>query len=329
MVDVNSRDRAIELVRVVAMFMIIFDHMIEPINLPLKSIFSQFFNSGIYIFIFLSGYLAGQKEICNWKKWYIKKIKRIMIPYWIVIAVCFAYETICLHNFNWKLWLVMFCNLQGIFGTTYTTVPLWFVTIIMILYLLTPIYSKMKKNRRYNFKIILFMLISLQIIFAYTTDVGLQYGHNLSWCIVAMTCYGIGFFAKKNILKKINKKIIIHISIITMLMLGITVIIRYFFDGTYFYDKVIAYDSMTMLALCLALWVYKIYRQDRFKQVIDWLDGISYEFYLTHKLIIVAVTSLVLENYGTVAYLVTTIVITIILAWVVSRLNRYINTKLG
>jgi len=112
-------------------------------------------------------------------------------------------------------------------------------------------------------------------------------------------------------------------------MLGITVIIRYFFDGTYFYDKVIAYDSMTMLALCLALWVYKIYRQDRFKQVIDWLDGISYEFYLTHKLIIVAVTSLVLENYGTVAYLVTTIVITIILAWVVSRLNRYINTKLG
>ena len=40
MVDVNSRDRAIELVRVVAMFMIIFDHMIEPINLPLKSIFS-------------------------------------------------------------------------------------------------------------------------------------------------------------------------------------------------------------------------------------------------------------------------------------------------
>lgn len=174
MVDVNSRDRAIELVRVVAMFMIIFDHMIEPINLPLKSIFSQFFNSGIYIFIFLSGYLAGQKEICNWKKWYIKKIKRIMIPYWIVIAVCFAYETICLHNFNWKLWLVMFCNLQGIFGTTYTTVPLWFVTLIMILYLLTPIYSKMKKNRRYNFKIILFMLISLQIIFAYTTDVGLQ-----------------------------------------------------------------------------------------------------------------------------------------------------------
>ena len=197
MVDVNSRDRAIELIRVVAMFMIIFDHMIEPINLPLKSIFSQFFNSGIYIFIFLSGYLAGQKEICNWKKWYIKKFKRIMIPYWIVIAVCFAYETICLHNFNWKLWLVMFCNLQGIFGTTYTTVPLWFVTLIMILYLLTPIYSKMKKNRRYNFKIILFMLISLQIIFAYTTDVGLQYGHNLSWCIVAMTCYGIGFLLKK------------------------------------------------------------------------------------------------------------------------------------
>ena len=54
MVDVNSRDRAIELVRVVAMFMIIFDHMIEPINLPLKSIFSQFLTR---VFIFLYSYL--------------------------------------------------------------------------------------------------------------------------------------------------------------------------------------------------------------------------------------------------------------------------------
>ena len=54
MEQTGKRDSAIELVRVVAMFMIIFDHMLLPINLPCKSIISQFLNSGVYIFIILS-----------------------------------------------------------------------------------------------------------------------------------------------------------------------------------------------------------------------------------------------------------------------------------
>ena len=190
----KNRDSAIELVRVIAMFMIIFDHMLLPVGLPFKSIISQFLNSGVYIFIILSGYLAGKKVITNWTGWYVKKIKRIMIPYWIVILICLSYESIYTHTFNVKMWLVHIFDLQGILGASVTTNPLWFVTLIMLLYLITPVYQWIGCNYRKWLKVLLPLMVVLQIVFAYTTDIGLQYGHNLSWCMAALAAYGIGYF---------------------------------------------------------------------------------------------------------------------------------------
>lgn len=331
MEQTGKRDSAIELVRVVAMFMIIFDHMLLPINLPCKSIISQFLNSGVYIFIILSGYLAGKKVITDWKSWYIKKIKRIMIPYWIVIGICLIYESIYTQSFNWKIWIVHILNVQGIFGTAYTTNPLWFVTLIMILYLITPIYQWIEQKFRKWLKVILAVLIILQIILAYTTDVGLQYGHNLSWCIAAITGYGIGYFSTKVDLKKISCKKIILFTIFTVAILGVAMAARAMLDQQPIYDKVIAYDSMMIMSLDIALIVYfigKFINRERILILISGLDKISYEFYLIHELIIVAVGYGVFYKHGAIAYLIATIVITLIVAFAVNKFKELIEEKM-
>ena len=50
----------------------------------------QFFNCGVPIFLFISGYLYGGKEMNGFGKWYIKRLLTVAIPAIIVssIVIC-------------------------------------------------------------------------------------------------------------------------------------------------------------------------------------------------------------------------------------------------
>lgn len=331
MEQTGKRDSAIELVRVVAMFMIIFDHMLLPINLPCKSIISQFLNSGVYIFIILSGYLAGKKVITDWKSWYIKKIKRIMIPYWIVILICLTYESIYTHTFNVKMWLVHILDLQGIFGASVTTNPLWFVTLIMLLYLITPVYQWIGCNYRRWVKVLLPLIVVFQIVFAYTTDIGLQYGHNLSWCMAALISYGIGYFLSDVNLQNITLKKTVGITVIAIAVMVLAMLVRNLYDNTPIYDKVVSYDAMVFMSLDIALIVYfigKYIKGEKSLKVIRLLDRISYEFYLIHQFIIVTIGYSIVKRYSMFVYLIVTIILTLILSCIVNKIKGLIEEKI-
>lgn len=117
---------SIQLIRIMAMFMIIFDHLFMGIDFPLKSLVVQISNSGTFIFLFISGFLYGKREINNWLEWYGKRILRICIPMWIFMFIDFIVEYFVWEKFEIKHVFIYMFNLQGILGVNITGASLWF-----------------------------------------------------------------------------------------------------------------------------------------------------------------------------------------------------------
>lgn len=310
-----KKDISISLIRIIAMFMIISDHLLSVIEFPLKSLIVQVSNSGVLIFLLISGFLFGNRKIDNWKKWFINRILRICVPMWIFMTVDFIVETVLWNNFDIKYVFIYAFNLQGIFGVTIGGMNLWFLTLIMICYLITPAlqWIKQKKLSRRLGIASLVIAIILQAILAYTTDIGMVAGHTLSWCVIAVGMYVSGYFMGNVILSEnIGGVRLITMTVLTVISSVVVLGFNRKFDGQIIYDRIVIFYGMIMIDLWICMVLYKLGRclkTERVLKVINHLDSISYEFYIVHGLIIMAVTINVLLRFGTLAYLLSTIIL--------------------
>lgn len=146
------RDIAITLLHVIGMIMIFLCH-----SMQIEKIYSlsEILISGVPLFLFVSGYLAGKKEIDNIGKWWAGKAKRVLVPlFFFIIIVYGGYAISKAADVSPFQWIFSLCNLQGLnytywkfnyFGAVAGCGHLWFVTTLMFCYLLTPIMQKFKK----------------------------------------------------------------------------------------------------------------------------------------------------------------------------------------
>lgn len=139
----NQEIEFINYLRVFAVISILLCHyMPESSNVYLQ-MSAQFFNIGVNIFIIISGFCLGlQGEITDVKLWYRKRLKRIYIPYWIFLFSLSVVYIIKKIKFNFLNWLSCILGIQGanvgVWGADHT----WFITAILICYLVTPLISK-------------------------------------------------------------------------------------------------------------------------------------------------------------------------------------------
>lgn len=59
--DMKSKDVSIQMIRILSMASIILCHLVQELNNSTIAKTGQIFNVGVYIFLFLSGWLYGQK----------------------------------------------------------------------------------------------------------------------------------------------------------------------------------------------------------------------------------------------------------------------------
>ena len=110
------------------------------------------FNIGVQIFLAISGWLYGNKNIINWEKWYLEKIKRLYIPYIIYIFIIFiVYKIFIIDIFSFKHLIIYFLDIQWILGSVKGLSHLWFMTAIAICYSLTPVLQYIK-NKNFTLK---------------------------------------------------------------------------------------------------------------------------------------------------------------------------------
>ena len=113
----------------------------------------QFFNCGVDLFIFISGYLYGGKVIKNFGRWYLKRIVTVALPAVILSMVVILALSIAGKNQSINSIIAYCLDLEGLLFLNWNLVsmifkeipslgPLWFTTIIMLCYLMVSLFQK-------------------------------------------------------------------------------------------------------------------------------------------------------------------------------------------
>ncbi len=329
----NNKNKSIQLIRVVAMFMIIFDHIFCKISFPMQAMIVQVMNSGVFIFLLISGFLFGNKEISDWKNWFLRRLTRICIPLWLFMIIDFIVEAVLWKTFNIKYVFIYAFNLQGILGVNTGGTNLWFLTLIMICYLITPALQWIKKksfSKNIGIGVFVFAVI-VQIILAYTTDIGMVAGHTLSWCVLAIGMYAAGYFIGNSILcDNIGKRRMFIMTGLIIISCAVVLIFNRKFDGQVIYDRIIIYYGTVIIDLWICTVLYKfgqMFQRNTFNKIINHLDKISYEFYIVHGLIIAAITQPFIGTFGVITYILGTIILSYIFAIILNGICNVIVQK--
>lgn len=186
----EKESNAIVIIRATAMFSIILCHLFQAYNNYLASVF----NIGVQVFLVMSGYLYGKKDITSWQDWYKKRFIKLYIPYFIVaFSVSLLILILNAEAIKWYKYIALLINIQGLRLVFYDYLPplsfsalshLWFMTAIMFAYFSTPLLQHLKK---YSHLCIIFLLILVLPCYKYLTP-RILFGLEWFWL------YAFGYF---------------------------------------------------------------------------------------------------------------------------------------
>lgn len=243
----------------------------------------QFFNVGVPVFLLISGYLYGNKDIKNYKKWYIQRTKKILLPYYIFVIFILV---ISLNSGGMLTDIIFLLNLRGITflfdgiiqsDLAYPELThLWFLTVIMLCYLLVILVKKINIRIDNSKKFVKF--ISLGIVLVIVTA---YLRIRLNYIFI----FFIGYFLSQCNFRGSRKSF----SILTICMLfgiGIRLIGNHYVDGTILYDFIIVGFTHDMLAIWIFYFIkvsYKYFdRIHMINRLATKAEGLTYYIYITH-----------------------------------------------
>ncbi|MBR1675820.1 MAG: acyltransferase family protein [Clostridia bacterium] len=182
-------------------------------------------------------------------------------------------------------WLLLLFGCQGsnvgVIGAEHT----WFISAILICYLFTPLIGFIYK--RIPKVIMITILLLLPLTFAFCQPAWIYTLFN------PLSYYGIAFIIGRNFdkLKYSLSRLLIAIFI-AVLSLLLRFVVRYYADGTIFYDRIIVNYTHFFAALAISYIFATIFRNGRSYKLVDFIFGISFEIYLYHNMFIVGPISL-------------------------------------
>lgn len=285
------KDYSISAARATAMMMIICCHILQFYGSEL----AWWLNSGVQVFLVISGFIYGQKEIENCYTFIKGRAKRILVPYYVyLVPSLILYGIIDSSKITFsRVIRVLFC-LDTIEGLGH----LWFVGIIVLCYLITPyLYwfcrTAVKDSKSITFIHIGIGFLILQIItciyFSYVTT------YRIACYIFG---YLLGFLYKKYGSKiiKYTAYVAIPVSIVSnilriILKYGNVVQIRGF-------SEVIFSVTEGYCHLLLGVTIFLIFKLmnpgefTKFREILDITDSYSYSVYIVHHFLILGPISL-------------------------------------
>ena len=279
----------ISISRVVAMLSIVLCHIIKYYTfIPGSEFLGQFFNVGVQMFIIISGYLYGIKFLNGGGKfekpgvflW--KRLIKVSLPVQLFALMLLAYYGLD------EIWhtLIVLLNLQGIgfiintelFGTGSKMGHTWFITVILICYLLTPILHKWNQQGRITPKRLTLMWI-IALILPY---LGIYLGN--------IALYVTSFYVSAN--RELKRYNITVLLLICFLAIAIRVIGRILFDETILYKNIICLLTHIILAISIMLIIRELtYKFSSVLSVVEkklyqFLEKHSFYIYITHYCLI-------------------------------------------
>lgn len=245
---------------------------------------SQFFNIGNNVFFILSGFLFGVKGRIEFQQilpWYKKRLLRIYLPYELMLIVLFIVDFLVLKRIDFSQWIPQFLGVHawnGVFGAAQT----WFVTSILICYLLTPLMAKccyeVGDNKKAYLSFLIF-LVCMPAIVPYTFS-GIVADASI---VTPIFWYSIAFLIGNRFEKiSLQKRYAVFAFVLMSCGFTIRLLCREVSDDTVLYNYVIAGYTHAFGAFCIFYIFAVCFEKIKPWKIIIWFAGISFEVYLWH-----------------------------------------------
>ena len=328
----NERNSSIELLRIVAMTMIVVSHSCVhglsgiSSNLIINNIFKDILtlgNLGVAIFVIITGYVSIGQNIK------IKKIIKLEFQILFYSIVFYVVSSIINHSdfFSFEL-------LKSFFPIIFK--KYWFMSAYMILYLFIPFINTFITNIESK-KFYKFILLNVVLIFVIPTVTTSDLYFNELFQI--FTFYLIGAYLKKNDIKssidekKLNFLLMGSITLlicsscfIEILALKFTFLTRY---STYFFNR----NSILILILAICIFL-KFLSINEFKnKFINTIASTTLGIYLIHDnpnfRIILWNKIFTLSNYINKYYFIIVIFITSLIIFIICCLIELLRKKVS
>lgn len=301
----EGKDIRISLIRIIATIGIVACHIFQEYGSEL----ANWFNVNVQVFLFMSGFLYGNKTIENKILWIKNRLIRILVPYYmflilaIIIYMIFGSNLISFSNtFTNILCLQLFWD--GIPGLGH----LWFIPLILFCYIITPLLqsvkNKISKNKKYFILIFLVIIIIHSLIMIPT--IKMRY-------ITSIITYIIGYFIstyyQEN--KKVKKISTIIITAIAILLVILELIMPTFMNNKIIYkilNFAIYYRNLFLgIAIFMILYnLIEVIRKNKlyyYNKSLIKIDSYTFYVYITHgiwilgPLSLLAITNNIIMNF--------------------------------
>ena len=303
----------VSLLRVVATICIFFCHLVFEVFKPIGEPYWFFpLHFGVQIFMFISGYLYGKKDIKSYKTHVKSRFTVLLVPYYIYIFILFTsfaiydYNLINLPTF---LQAILCANLLGhdvIFINHF-----WYLFYALVSYLFIPWLIALR-NHLQNKITLSKAKVNLIKIFILSLVVLEFFGAMFTEGQVTFTCLLIGFYfgakgkkAENGMLNSENtpntlswKADKVKIILYTLIFVAFSVLFYFVVTNQIVLPKALdnlllkyptAIVGITFSILFIS--AFKFMNTRKLIAPIRFFDGISYYFYITHQLFLINGTS--------------------------------------
>lgn len=247
------------------------------------------FNVGVQVFLCISGFLYGQKNIGDVIRFYHRRLEKILIPYYLVyipFGVCeyvFARDSFVLNKYIKGLLLN-----STISGAEH----LWFIPTILMCYLITPL-LQIYRDKYIQSEKHLWIYCALGVGIVSIFFECFSGFFNPAW----MSCYVLGYALGVNEKNKLIKDRILVWVFGTVALFGnsVQIICSYIAHIRFPGFNLFCNYNHVMLGVLVFLLLKKVLELmdiRKLKKILSVSDEYSYEVYLVHQLIILGPFSL-------------------------------------
>lgn len=278
----KERIEYISYLRVFSVICILLCHYVQEIPIGTIKSAAQIFNIGVPLFFIISGFCFGiQGEIKTAAKWYVKRIKRVYVPYEIFLLMYFSFFLILKKRIFWRDWGMYLLGMQGDYFRIPGIEQLWFITPLVICYLITPlislVYPKLKnaeKGTKILFAGLLFLLY-FAICFVPNNSIYVV----ASPIVFYIFAYISGREYKQ---KRPDKKTAVISFFVSAFALAIRIALAMLLSGTLLYERLVCTITYYIAATGIFILFEYLFFNAKGNAFIRKTDSVSFEIYLTH-----------------------------------------------
>ena len=312
--------------RCAATISILLCHYVVESGNGLLKMSGQFFNIGVDLFIILSGFLFGIRGgIIDAKKWYMKRIKRIFVPYEIFVVSLFILHAILNINLLDMDWIWLALGLQGSVVGIWGAEQTWFITPLLLCYAITPLLDRYITPQRTKMQITVLVIVAVGIKLLWAIPKTPVYNTLLSLVSLYVIAFAVGRFFDK--LTFTRAKALLAFTVMCIAF-GMRLVARHFFDGTVFYDRIACGYTQSLAAFCIFYLFAAAFQNVQPPKWVRFIGEISFEVYLAHYMFCVGPVKLFGRTPYWVLDCMLVTVMSMVLATIIHRISCFVSKKL-